>query len=747
MPSKSPAQARLMAAVAHDPKFAKRVGISQSVGREFYAADKAKRKGLADGGSAGSETIQPTPRSGALGAMADALQWLRDNADKASAALTPYTSRLNPLSALAAQAGFDKLGTMAVGRAPEELNEWSYGNAPARVSASAYPGVGTYVPQFKPGRAESTLDTVFAAQSALPLATAAKRAGEGISGALGRVAEATLAHNPFPAAPLRSGQVAAAVKRKGGNFDPTGVDAYLYGGDYREPLMREGNPKAPTNAWADTQLRNYITKQMGSPDDPLLQVEKELPGLHLPEGSLPDQSVIQDMQLSRQRTREFEATHPGQSYPNYGDRYLDTHDALTSAPLTPWGLHSDSQIESGTVGGFKAKWNPQAVPDWMNKADPATPMYGLQMEGDPLGFGHVLDYLDAAQGAHKWQDIMRTPDFDPALMSPAERTKANLHAAGLSLSPEQVARTSVADAVRKTAAWNKFMAENQFGPADPDLARGIAAVHKEYPEAGMRWVKLGNKDPVHTAGTLPEGYSLHQEADPTRGWAYGIKQPNGMQQHFAHTPEEALASFNAARAKDDLSAGLNAEGNAMGHCVGGYCEDVASRGTEIYSLRDKNNNPHVTVEVSPPRASTVLKGLTDQGYSSTALRNAYNKTNGALSWDQWLMNNWGQEAPKEIQQIKGKQNAAPVDKYLPFVQDFVQSGNWGHVGDLRNTGLVPIDPASELAAHLGSQAPRYLTQDALTKALEDMRAAKGLNYAAGGSVQHHNRKAALLARL
>jgi hypothetical protein len=40
MPSKSPAQARLMAAVAHNPAFARRVGISQSVGREFNAADK-----------------------------------------------------------------------------------------------------------------------------------------------------------------------------------------------------------------------------------------------------------------------------------------------------------------------------------------------------------------------------------------------------------------------------------------------------------------------------------------------------------------------------------------------------------------------------------------------------------------------------------------------------------------------------------------------------------------------------------
>lgn len=44
MPSKSPAQARLMAAVAHNPKFAKKVNIPQSVGREFNEADK--RKGM-----------------------------------------------------------------------------------------------------------------------------------------------------------------------------------------------------------------------------------------------------------------------------------------------------------------------------------------------------------------------------------------------------------------------------------------------------------------------------------------------------------------------------------------------------------------------------------------------------------------------------------------------------------------------------------------------------------------------------
>lgn len=42
MPSKSAKQHRLMEAVAHDPTFAKKVGIPQKVGKDFAAADKAK---------------------------------------------------------------------------------------------------------------------------------------------------------------------------------------------------------------------------------------------------------------------------------------------------------------------------------------------------------------------------------------------------------------------------------------------------------------------------------------------------------------------------------------------------------------------------------------------------------------------------------------------------------------------------------------------------------------------------------
>ena len=39
MPSKTPAQARLMAAAAHDKGFAKKVGVPQSVAKEYNRAD------------------------------------------------------------------------------------------------------------------------------------------------------------------------------------------------------------------------------------------------------------------------------------------------------------------------------------------------------------------------------------------------------------------------------------------------------------------------------------------------------------------------------------------------------------------------------------------------------------------------------------------------------------------------------------------------------------------------------------
>jgi hypothetical protein len=44
MPSKTPAQKRLMQAAAHNPKFARKVGVPVDVAQEFTAADKRKAR-------------------------------------------------------------------------------------------------------------------------------------------------------------------------------------------------------------------------------------------------------------------------------------------------------------------------------------------------------------------------------------------------------------------------------------------------------------------------------------------------------------------------------------------------------------------------------------------------------------------------------------------------------------------------------------------------------------------------------
>lgn len=58
MPSTSKKQARFMAMVAHDPDAAKRVGVPQSVGKEFNQADKGtgilKKKKKQNGENNGS---------------------------------------------------------------------------------------------------------------------------------------------------------------------------------------------------------------------------------------------------------------------------------------------------------------------------------------------------------------------------------------------------------------------------------------------------------------------------------------------------------------------------------------------------------------------------------------------------------------------------------------------------------------------------------------------------------------------
>jgi hypothetical protein len=267
---------------------------------------------------------------------------------------------------------------------------------------------------------------------------------------------------------------------------------------------------------------------------------------------------------------------------------------------------------------------------WVEKLAPTEKLYSGRIGG--LGLDHVIDVIR--------QDVE------------AGRIR-----------PEQLNRLSMDQAIQRTAEFNMEQAKKMQETAIK--ASENFPVHKEYPE-GYRWIELTTPE-----ATLPEGYKILPDQTNYKNPGnelFTMFDDQGNAVSTGATEAEALRLFKRQEREQQLAEALKYEGDTMGHCVGGYCPDVLEGRSRIYSLRDKRGEPHVTIEVQPMRGSELGRYAADlpEGEDVAAMKNP----------------------PNRIVQIKGKQNRAPKEEYLPFVQDFVRSGEWTDVGDLKNTGLV-----------------------------------------------------------
>jgi hypothetical protein len=155
----------------------------------------------------------------------------------------------------------------------------------------------------------------------------------------------------------------------------------------------------------------------------------------------------------------------------------------------------------------------------------------------------------------------------------------------------------------------------------------------------------------------------------------------------------------------------------MGHCVGSYCDDVAEGNSQIYSLRDAKGEPHVTVEVKPAsvdieswfksQPKELQDTITKSGYEGYNVRHSPQFKQAEKTM------------PPQIVQIKGKGNAAPKEEYLPFVQDFVKSGNWSDVGDLKNAEMLRTEATRAAGWNVPEDAPKYMTHAEFEKIKAD----------------------------
>ena len=223
----------------------------------------------------------------------------------------------------------------------------------------------------------------------------------------------------------------------------------------------------------------------------------------------------------------------------------------------------------------------------------------------------------------------------------------------LRLKPEALDRVTVPQAVERVAKIDAWRAE-QIEKAAAESVKDFPPI-KEYKE-GFKWHEL--------------------------------KMPSHIE--------------DQQQAKGVLEKALKNEGELMGHCVGGYCEDVIDGNSRIFTLRDQKNKPHVTIEGTPgvrrpgsPPAEVIEQFAREAAQEADELGYKPNSP----EWQNYFRGGQIQKADKwardnsyetvDIAQIKGKSNGPVTDKYREMVRDFLNSQeNIGEVRDLSNVDLV-----------------------------------------------------------
>lgn len=330
---------------------------------------------------------------------------------------------------------------------------------------------------------------------------------------------------------------------------------------------------------------------------------------------------------------------------------------------------------------------------WLKKAPVTDELYGISDTyalQDKMGMSHLLDEMRNA--------------MDPRSGLPSD----------LAVRPESLGRMGLAQAAERVGLINQFRVKEMERAALDTQNNPAVQTFKEYTEnnpMGLRWAELKAPDDI------PEGYSVRLANDAPREGYFGAYGPDG--QPIAWGPTEE--GMRRTAIETPLQQALDYEGNTMGHCVGGYCPDVMEGRSRIFSLRDAKGEPHVTIETAPVRTT-----ISDSDYLKF-----YQEAAGQLgmpaprSWNDMPEEGYREldtlarklaaeyeganaQGAQDIVQIKGKQNRAPKDDYLPFVQDFVKSGQWGNVGDLGNTGLVKLPDG------------RYISEEQMTNLIENL---------------------------
>jgi len=412
--------------------------------------------------------------------------------------------------------------------------------------------------------------------------------------------------------------VLSAVKQKGGNW---GVDNL----DHAVGMLKRDIPAVdPTKPLTQTG-GNYIRAEFPHVDEGYANYFRGTGqhGMH----------YAKDYWewMAKNHPDEFKALESGKTPQGFINQWIDTklknyvrNDMAT--PTDPVRLMADKEVshiqdigENWTLfkdardnrlrGGMPKEGYAQTSKgkDWEARTDLAVaPMsvkdfnQSFPARAKTQGFDVLEQKNPEATVNQIYNSSMRDLGFDHLTdeLENAIRPNSNLPM-NLRLKPESLEKMTVPQAIERVSKINEWRAA-QMEKATADSIKDFPTI-KEYDDK-YKWLEL----------TTPKNIE---------------------------DPKEAVGKLDKM---------LKNEGDLMGHCVGGYTEDVANGTSRIFTLRDPKNKPHVTIEAVP----------TQNGF--------------------------------DVTQIKGKQNGNVNSKYTEMVRDFLnaQGDQVGKVHDLDYAGLL-----------------------------------------------------------
>ncbi len=436
-------------------------------------------------------------------------------------------------------------------------------------------------------------------------------------------------YNNSPESAAREARESADLGAALGGWEPEDYGVVNMGG-----AAPQAEPASPFGDWLEKALAKYYKTDFGTEADPLADLAAR--GLHYEPDMTPERwldetnsSLMEDPIGYYTVPRHASSIAAQHNPPSFSADLAGDADEIAHN-LAP-GLSYFGANDPIAQGALM-----QAAP-WLRKQPVTDMLYGIR---EPLDLGHFADEMRNAMNA----------------------AESGLPA-DLAVRPEMLERMTFPQAVERVGRINQFRAQ--------ELARTEAEKRAET----LRLAAQQLRD-------SPVTQTFKEYPDDPRGLRWvEMAPPKG----------EGAANYDV---QDELQRALKFEGDTMGHCVGGYCPDVMAGSSRIFSLRDAEGMPHVTIETSPKDIYDLADKDLDVGDLFNEYHYGMNVPDKDLTFEGWVAKNhpetFARIPRQDIVQIKGPKNHKPQPEYLPFVQDFVKSGQWGDIGDLRNTDLVRL---------------------------------------------------------